>query len=200
MEPESPDHALSSVHEFFQAWVTFHGSEGAVGEVAQWLATCDSDPGALKEIVGRHGAAHEIWFRAGMLDLVLGYVTHRLAIGEIDLAAVAAIGSLRRLLHVTGRELLDHRPRELSQLLTQQMDLVLADGQLSEEEDLYLVELQSAFDLSYDEYLGLARPALQQPFGPTGINSGGRPSESWNAVDTLREIAERQRRSLGHLY
>ena len=55
---------------------------------------------------------------------------------------------LRRLLHVTGEDLMRYRPAELAALLTADCPRVLDDGLLTDAEDAYLVEQKAVFDLS----------------------------------------------------
>ena len=200
---------LDRIPTFFTAWIATNGAGGPAGEIAAWLASGGIDAAGYTEIVGRHGAGHEHWFHDSMLDLVLAYARVRLAEGILNLSDVADIRVLRMALHVEDADLYERRPAELSAFLQETYEAILADGYIDEREDLYLVEVQAAFGLSYDQFLMLARPALER--AATGLRLGlqlGTASrddreivqEKLAALEPTYLLATAHRRSLGALY
>ena len=201
---------LERLPAFFAAWVSHHGNRGAVGEVAQWLANGSFDPAEFAEIVAKHRCAREPWFRDAVLDLVIGYANERLAAGPPDIPDISDLLLLQKALHVNDEELFERRPSEISSLIQNQFDSILADGVIDNAEDLYLVELQAAFRLSYDQLMILARPAIERAFATlsTGIGTG----RQWTpanraavrrklaALEPMYRLAVARHRTLGGLY
>jgi hypothetical protein len=150
------------IQKYFTEWIATHGSAGPHGELARWLATGEIEPSQYPEIVARHGVDRVPGFRDGVLDMVMSYAERCFVDGPPSVRDVAEIRILRRALHVADATLSDRRPVELSLILRSVFEAVLADGVIEDWEDLYLVEVQAAFGIGYDELLSLARPALEE--------------------------------------
>lgn len=147
---------------FFADWTTKYKPSGASAEVARWLAGGASPPEGFIEIVHRYGGRSEQWLRDAMLDLVLAYAEARLAVQTLTAVDISDVRLLKMALHVRDGEFFERRPKEVSAFLQAVLENILADGVIEDREDLYLVEVQNAFDLSYDQLLTLSRPALEQ--------------------------------------
>jgi len=145
-----------------------------------------------------------------MLDLVLAYAKERLGAGPPDIPDISDLVLLQMALHVEEDELFSRRPSEISALIQDQFDSILADGVIDNTEDLYLVELQAAFRLSYDQLMILARPAIERAVTTlrTGIGMAGQWSlvsrqtaiEKLSALESTYRIATARHRTLGGLY
>lgn len=197
------------IRGFFAEWVATNGNKGAVGEIAQWLAESGLEPGRHAEIVERHGVAREPWFCDALLDLVIAFAQQRFGEGPPSLEDVSEIRLLRGALHVHDEALFERRPVEISRLLQGVFEAVLSDGVIEEWEDLYLVEVQAAFGLSYDQLLILARPALERAVAAlrsayaknTGlIESQLSPEQKLAALEPMYRLAVLRPRTLGALY
>jgi hypothetical protein len=202
---------IGRIPTFFAAWIAAHGSAGPCGEVATWLSTGELDPSTFNAIIARHGVTRETWFRTSMLDLVLDYARERLSEGLLTLDDIADIQLLKRALHVSEGEFVNHRPAEVSAFLQLALDGILADDRIDEYEELYLVTVQAAFDLSYDQFLTLGRAALERAISSLDLKRAIAERRDDGAtvrgVDRKRAALEpvywltsRQRRSLGALY
>jgi hypothetical protein len=202
---------LEHIPRFFTRWIAANGNRGAVGEVAQWLADGSLDPTSFAEIVERNGCSREVWFRDGMVDLVLAYATERLTLTRRpEIPDVSDIRLLQLVLHIDEDEFFFRRPAELSRLIQDQFDFILEDGVIDGAEDLYLVELQAAFQLGYDELMILARPAIERAVVTleTGLGMAGQWNaasrraalEKLTALEPTYLLATANQRSLGALY
>lgn len=201
---------LDRIPIFFAKWIAEHGDRGPVGEVAQWLATGELEPLSFAALVAKHGCGREPWFRLGVLDLVLDYARDRLARGGLTVHDVTDVRLLKFALHVADGDFFEHRPSEVSAFLQDTVEAVLTDGVLADIEELYLVEVQAAFDLSYDQYLILARPALERAMSrlrTTGssnqvdflaANNGA--AAPLSSLESTYRLALRHRRSPGAMY
>lgn len=197
---------LDRIPAFFADWVAANGNKGAVGEVADWLASGGFEPAEFAQIVERHGVRHEAWFRDGLLDLAVAFVRESFQTGVLNAADATDIRLLRRILHIEDAALFDHRRTELCTFLQETLETFLVDGAIDESEDLCLVEIQAAFGLSYDQMLSLARPALEAAVADLSLSTGeARNPERLRVTgfDTLESIyllANKQRRSAERRY
>jgi hypothetical protein len=117
---------------------------------------------------------------------------------------------LKHTLHVQEGELFANRPAEISQLLQLALAGILDDDQIDSSEDLYLVSLQGAFDLSYDQFLTLARPAFERELANLDARLNASQAVdpgSWEqlakkraGLEAIFQLVQRQHRSLGALF
>jgi hypothetical protein len=201
---------LDRLPSFFAKWAAQNENRGAVGEVAQLLSAGSFSPTEFAEIVQRHGCAHDSWFHDAMLDLVLGYASERFAAGPPEIPDVGDLLLLQKALHIEEGQFFERRAAEVSRLIQEQFDAILADGVIDNTEDLYLVELQAAFQLSYDQLMILARPAIERAVTTlrTGVGMAGQwgsasrrtALEKLAALESTYRIATANHRTLGGLY
>ena len=150
---------LERIPSFFKQWVASHDNRGAVSDVAQWLADGGLDPASFDARVALFDVAHDIAFRGAMLDLVLDYARHRLMDAPLNIEDVVDIRLLKYALRIEEGEFYRHRAVDVSELLEGSLAADLENDFMADAEDLHLVGIQAAFDLSYDQFLTLARPA-----------------------------------------
>ena len=136
-------------------------SKGAIAEVLAVLASGADDPLECAAIADQHGVTDENWYRRDCVDLVLGYVKHVVEDAHLDADAQRDVALLKARLQVAPGEFISHRAIEVSRVLQEQFELLLADGHIDSSEDLYQVDLQAMFDLGYDDYLALIRSVLE---------------------------------------
>jgi hypothetical protein len=151
---------LDPVCEFFTKWTQRHGDRGPIGEIAKWLGQGGIDPAEGGAIIERYGSLNEHWLRCQLVDLFLEFATDRFMARLMLSDEMAQMHWIGRALHVRGRDLTETRPAKVAELVRERIELVLAEG-AGDESELYLFEIQAIFDLGYDEYLALMRPALE---------------------------------------
>jgi hypothetical protein len=194
------------IRTFFAGWVAANGNRGPVGEIAQCLADGKLEPASYYDIVARHGVAREQWARDGLIDLVLNYSRDRFAGGLPSIEEAIEIKQLRATLHIGDEALIERRPVEISRLLLPVFDAVLADGEIDDAEDRFLIELQAAFGLSYDQFLMFARPSLEHAVDAlrtvceqADLGPRAPATLKLKALDPIYRLAVHQRGSLGAL-
>jgi hypothetical protein len=202
---------MDEMSAFFTAWIGAHGKQGACAEVVAWLASGELDPTEFGAIVSRHGVGRERWFRDDMLDLVIEYARYRLGTRLLTLDDITDIQLLKRGLHVHEGEFFDHRPAEVSAFIQLMLDAILADERVDHFEELHLVSVQAAFDLSYDQFLSLGRPALERTIAnldfkralaerDCNLATADTLTRARAGLEPLCWLTSRQRRTLGALY
>ncbi len=67
--------------------------------------------------------------------------------------------SLKYVLGLNSGDITQHGSGRVAKILCEQMEHIHADGMVDSTEALYQVDLQGMFDLSYDEYRTLTKPA-----------------------------------------
>jgi hypothetical protein len=194
------------IRDHFIALGVERGTQGPVGELVALLRKGVYDRDALESLLERHGVGREPWFRKQLLDLVLGYVREALDNAPLTNEDVLEIQSLKRFLDLREGEFVIHRPAEVSAILQGQLEAILEDGKIDSSEDLYQVRLQTLFDLSYDEYLTLARPAIERAWTALALEASGdgpparRAARLQTLLGPLYGLTQLQQRNLGHLY
>ena len=93
-----------------------------------------------------------------MLDLLLQFLAWCLDGHRVTAPEIEAVLELRTLLDIRDGDLYSERKEAVRRLLEQQIDWMEDDFRISRGEELYLVDLQRVFDLSYDQLLELAQP------------------------------------------
>ncbi len=182
-----PAHPLMARH--FSQLVATHGGRGPVGELAAVLATGRLDRAALRDVLDRHAAEREPWFRRQVLDLVLGYVDAALAdAGELSPACLADVRALRGALHIADGEFMALRPAELAAVVRGQFERILDDAVVTDTEELYQVDLQAAFGVGYDDYLALGRTAFEAAYAALGAEEA-RVGTAAGVDDVRRRLA-----------
>lgn len=149
------------------------------------------------------------------LDFILYCVRHALSDHRLSEPELALIRYLKRLFRVEEGELLERRQEQVAGLLQLELERILEDRQVDAAEALHKVELQALFDLGYDEFTELIRPAVYEVLlhlvGQLDVRQDGTiPDDelSWYqrqllALDTIVELGvadESQGVAPGYLY
>ena len=179
---------------------------GPIGELVAQLATGILDPRQVERLKRSHGLAGEDWYRRQVADLALGFIENCLLDGALNEQELTDIHALNACLGLDNRAYFKLRPAEVSALLSEQLDRILDDDLITDEEELYQVELQAAFGLGYDEYLLLIRGALERAYAQLSRSAEiGGPSAAdarrkLKALDPIYRLATATRRTPGALY
>ena len=202
---------LDRIPSFFASWIAEHGSKGPCGEVATWLASGELEPAGFSDIVRHHGAERAPWFRIQVMDLVLDYAKDRLSHGLLTIDDISDVTLLKRALHIREGEFFKERPAEVAAFLQSALEDILVDERIDAHEELHLVGLQAAFDLSYDQFLALSRVAFERAMADLDLKlaSADRAGDrtAWHRLGGLRSaleptywLATQQHRTLGALF
>jgi hypothetical protein len=186
--------------------LTSQHSAGPIGELVAILATGTLEAIAMEEHIKRHGLAREDWYRRQVTDLGIGFISHCLANSSLSAEHLAEIHALNAYLGLDHGAYFTLRPAEVAAILSQQMDRILEDAVITEEEELYQVELQAAFGLGYDQYLALTRSAFERAhtsltLEASGVGpSGERARAKLQVIEPLYRLVRMRARRPGALY
>jgi hypothetical protein len=203
--PDSPVQPSRPAVATYYASLTAHHPAGPVGELVRMLAKGDLDPAAMERHIERHGLAREDWYRRQATDLAIGFIDHCLLDGSLDQRELADIQALNAYLDLNGAYF-KLRPAEVAARLAAEMERMLEDAVITQEEELYQVELQTAFMLGYDDYLSLIRVAVERSHARLceWANSGGSQAKSAAQklahLDSLYQLVTARPRRSGALY
>ena len=137
----------------------------------------------VAEILNRHGIPRE-HLRTQLLDLVLYYGEFALVDHALSPDETATIRRLKLLLAIKEGEFWDLRRNAVARLVWLAIERILEDRTVSFAEELHQVELQSLFDLGYDQFLELVREAVQQ------IHDRLREVSPSDAADLLKAVRQ----------
>lgn len=179
------------------------GGAGPIGTIVTLLTRGELTEDSFAEVLETFGAAGEPWLRPQLLDLVLGYIQASLADGA-RLTAVneADVRELRRIFDIRDREFMELRSAELAAILNQQREVIVKDGVIDGDEELYGVELQAVFGVGYDDFLALCRRAFETAHAELTARSRNSPEAvaKLDALESLYRLATMRHRRLGALY
>lgn len=133
--------------------------------VLQTIRTLHKENTKLGKLVAaekRFGKGYRRQQRQEMVDLLLHFLSSCLEDGKITAREIEAQRMLRRLLNIRDGDLYNERKDAVRRLIERQIDWMESDFQISHSEELYLVDLQRIFDLSYDQLLELAQPHVAE--------------------------------------
>lgn len=210
MTPETAQWG-NGISRHFEQFVKQFGGGGPIGRIATALARGELGTESLKWTIDGQGESEEGWFRKGLLDLVLSYIQSSALEGVISDQCRRNIHLLKLCLGIREGEFFSERPAEVAAVLGEQLDYILDDLQIDNAEDLYQVELQAVFDLSYDHYLQLTRSAFERSLTAIRLDLGraemrhdkAAASDLYKKAQALEPIALlalNQPRTLGALY
>jgi hypothetical protein len=100
--------------------------------------------------------------RAAEVGLILDFLTSHLERGVSITELVAPVRALKRYFAIREGELLGLRRVEIASIVGHQMEGILARPDAVVAEGTDEVELQAFFDLGYDDFLAMARPAFER--------------------------------------
>lgn len=126
------------------------------------LAAGDLSRQGLSHLCKRLAIADLAERKAELLDLLLYYVRDALADGELTDQEFATLRDLKRLFRIEEGDFHDECGEEVGELLAVELRRIPADREVDQAEALHKVKLQDAFDLGYDQFLELTRPAVEQ--------------------------------------
>lgn len=138
------------------------GAKPFVLALARGLASESLARESINELAAEHGIADIEAAKPAALDLVLYYIRHALIDHSLSQGEIEVARRLKRLLHVDEGDLWRWRRAEVTQLVSLEMERILADHHIDYNEELHQVELQALFDLSYDQYLELTKDQVAE--------------------------------------
>ncbi len=157
--PESREPwSLSFVFQDFH--LDHPGERPFVLAVADALRGSAVDRDRISSIAAEHGVDDLEDAKPAMLDLVLYYIRYALIDHALSPNETETAMQLKRLLRVEEGDFWRLRRREVGQIISMEMERILADGRIDYSEELHQVEVQALFDLSYDQYLELTKEEL----------------------------------------
>jgi hypothetical protein len=162
------------------------GNRGPIGELTVILSSGVLEPGAFRAHAKHHGVRGEKWFTLQVIDLSLGFIEQALKDGPLTSSELADIRALNAFLQITDGQFLQHRPGEVAAILCAQLERILEDEEISDEEELFQVDLQAAFGLGYDDYLALTRRAFERAHLDLTAQAAG---SGINALVAKRKLA-----------
>ncbi len=185
----------------FQSYIDEHGNAGPIGSLAAQLASGSLSRERTHSILG---AQPPSWSKPALLDLILFYLRRALRDHRLTAQEQLTVRELKLLFRITEGEFIENRQAEVATLLADQLERMLEDDQIDDSEALQQVELQRVFDLSYDQYLALIRPALEGAVerliraveAPSSIEERKISYAKLNALRPVYLLSETQRRRI----
>lgn len=97
-----------------------------------------------------------------LADLLLYYVRLALADDDLTEGETTTIRNLKRMFQIEEGDLLARRGEEVAELVGTEIRRILTDHRVDHAEAVQKVRLQEALGLSYDEFVDLSKPLVEQ--------------------------------------
>ena len=162
----APENSINTLlHTAFTAFSDANLLSPEAQFVIQTIATDHSPESKLKKLRTAEQTFGKDYRRRQlqeMVDLVLFFLSLCLDDHKISAAEIEALTELRVMLDIQDGDLYQERKNAVRALLERQIDWIEDDFQITYAEELYLVDLQRIFDLSYDQLLELSQPHVAE--------------------------------------
>jgi len=145
------------IEQAFGRFIKDRQPTGSVAKLAQLLASGCSSASEIEAVARDYAFSRE-----DLLDLLVYFLESCFSNHSLDESKKSGLRKLKRLFRVKEGELYGLRERKVRDLLQQEIDGILGDGTVDPEGALYLVDLQEAFDLSYDQFLEVTRSSFDR--------------------------------------
>jgi hypothetical protein len=194
------------LRSYFEAKALEYAAMSAPREIANLLVKGELTPERRAEVVNAHGLEKDPALHAIFLEWVIEFVQRMLAAGPVSVQDAQSLGPLKGCLGIREGDFIELRPIEVKTILCDQLASILEDGLLEEHEELAQLALQNAFDLGYDQYLGLTRPLYEAAMVDLRKARDKAPDQDLEglyrriqSLETVCTLAIAQPRSLGGL-
>jgi hypothetical protein len=197
---------LESLREFLLELAVRYPASSAIAEICQTGADAILDSPHRAQILQHHGRTSDPETHKHLLDLVLEYVNKRLEAGGLTEDDARGIRLLKAMFGIAEGDFFMLRPREVQQVLINQLEQILFDGLIETSEEAAQAELQRAFDLSFDQYLRLTRAEYERGIARLQLELTTIPKEAAKAglrrlelLQAVVTLASQHPRSVGGL-
>ncbi|HYK76796.1 MAG TPA: hypothetical protein VEV16_07455 [Daejeonella sp.] len=106
----------------------------------------------LSLILHKHHIENIQDIKIDLLDLLVEYASFILRDNYISASELYDFSALKRIFRIKEGDFMQFKPLEAKEILKQQFIRLYSDHRIDEQEALEKVNLQSLFDLSYDEF------------------------------------------------
>jgi DnaJ-domain-containing protein 1 len=147
--------------EVFSHYIITQQPTAVREKVAEFLKEGDFSKPALSQILRGLGGNLSS-FKADLVELLFFFIEFCLRDHHLSAEEKLSIRHLKILFAIKERELYSLKKEEISNLLSLEMKRLLRDQLIDDDEAVYQVDLQEVFGLSYDQFLFVTRPPVQE--------------------------------------
>ena len=153
---------MTNLASSFQRYVRSRAASEFQRRVAELAAQGELTRSALVAASREAGLQDVSQATDDLLDLLLYYVRLSLSDHQLSGGEMQNIRETAHLFQVEEGDLLARRRDEVAELVSAEMHHILTDGQVDTDEAAQKVRLQEALGLSYDQFVELSRPLVEQ--------------------------------------
>lgn len=183
---------MTNLASAFQRYVRSRAASAFQRRVAELAACGDLTRSALVTAAREAGLQDISEATDDLLDLLLYYVRLSLSDHQLSGGEMVDIRATARLFEIEEGDLLARRRDEVAELVSAEMQHILIDRQVDADEAVQKVRLQEALGLSYDQFVELSRPLVEQAvadmFERAGESDGVDPDSMLRRVSALDTV------------
>jgi hypothetical protein len=171
-----------------------------VTEIAELIYKNELNTIKLNEILAQHKIKNIEDIKGELLDLVIGYINIVLKDHIITEKEIKNVKLLKLIFKIKPGDFYDKRYYEIEEIIITQLKRLYFDNIITTDEEIYNVNLQDIFDLSYDQLYEFkyneVKEALQQGANITDLDTANLPSNYYNIINQTNRFITQQVKDL----
>jgi hypothetical protein len=153
---------IHSINRAFSRYLSSNKLSGRLAEIVQALAEEGIQSTRLRDLIPLHEDQEYLVIQSDLLDLALFYITFCLEDHYLTPNESSDLYYLRTAFRIQEEDIYNHKYTQMEQILSGQITKILGDQNVDKAEALQQVELQRCFGLSYDQFLKITRPYVDE--------------------------------------
>jgi hypothetical protein len=151
-----------TINKAFSTYQKSNDLSGQLAEIVKILAEDSIQNPKLRALIPPREENEYSIIQAGLLDLVLFYITSCLEDHYLTSEESSNVLLLKMVFRVQEEDFYTNKLVELQRILSAQISIILSDHSVNPSEALQQVELQRCFGISYDQFLQITKPYIDE--------------------------------------
>jgi len=153
---------MHPIRKAFSRYLSSNKLSGRLAEIVQALAEEGIQSARLRDLIPLHEDREYLGMQSDLLDLALFYITFCLEDHYLTSNESSDLYYLKTALRIQEEDIYNHKYTQMEQILSTQITRILGDQNVDKTEAFQQVELQRCFGLSYDQFLKITRPHVDE--------------------------------------
>lgn len=149
---------MFTLKEVFLRYTTSFQPSSPKSDLADFLISEELSRASLDQMCDLVGIKDISDIKSESMDLILHYIQTCLRDHELNDEELENIRVMKLLFRVKEGDFLSLKEEEVVQIVSTQFQMLIADREVTDEEELFQLNLRKVFGISYDQYLELTTP------------------------------------------
>lgn len=172
MNTDLPEPVIEQLKDPFERLLSTENFGDTVNDIAELVSQGKLTAKTLEEVLQSHSYTNMEKIKDHILDMILSYINLILSDSLVTPKEAGNVKFLKRFFKINEGDFYSRKFYEIEAILDKQLARMYQDNIIDNEEALQKVELQSLFDLSYDQFLLISQKAVK-----SAIDRGADPTD-----------------------